>query len=55
MHLATIFSGLPILAMGSCGLAMNKTDKKEISYGLSYGLAMNKTDKKEITYELAMD
>jgi hypothetical protein len=41
--------------MASCGLAMNKTDKKEISYGLSCGLAMNKTDTKGISYGLAVD
>jgi hypothetical protein len=35
MHLAMIFSGLPMLAMISCGLAMNKTDKKAISCGLA--------------------
>jgi hypothetical protein len=35
-----------MLAMVSCGLAVNKTDKK----GVSYELAMNKTDKKGISY-----
>jgi hypothetical protein len=39
--------------MISYGLAMNKTDKKGITYGLSCGLAMNKTDKKRISYGLS--
>jgi hypothetical protein len=42
-----------MLAMISCGLAMNKTDKKRISCGLSCGLAMNKTDKKRISCGLS--